>query len=121
MNPKIRMTACALAACALVSELHAQETLMEPVVVKAKRENRVSKGATGLPMEIKETPQTISTIEKQQIKDFGTTSANDALRLGTGIHVEQYETNRTDYTSRGFDVQLTQIDGIGTLTNPVQD
>jgi outer membrane receptor for ferric coprogen and ferric-rhodotorulic acid len=116
MNPKIRMTACALAACALVSELHAQETVMEPVVVKAKRENRVSKGATGLPMEIKETPQTISTIEKQQIKDFGTTSANDALRLGTGIHVEQYETNRTDYTSRGFDVQLTQIDGIG-MTN----
>ncbi len=76
MNPKIRMTACALAACALVSELHAQETVMEPVVVKAKRENRVSKGATGLPMEIKETPQTISTIEKQQIKDFGATSSN---------------------------------------------
>ena len=81
MNPKIRMTACALAACALVSELHAQETVMEPVVVKAKRENRVSKGATGLPMEIKETPQTISTIEKQQIKDFGATSSNDVSAL----------------------------------------
>lgn len=116
MNPKIRLTACALAACALVSELHAQDTVMEPVVVKAKRENRVSKGATGLPMEIKETPQTISTIEKQDFTDFGASGSNEALRMGTGINVEQYETNRTIYNSRGFEIQLTQIDGIG-MTN----
>ncbi|CAN7238435.1 TonB-dependent siderophore receptor [Rhizobacter sp. LjRoot28] len=116
MNPKIRMTACALAACALVSELHAQETVMEPVVVKAKRENRVSKGATGLPMEIKETPQTISTIEKEDIRDFGATSSNDALRLGTGINIEQFETNRVTVNSRGFDIMLTQMDGLG-MTN----
>ncbi|MGE5865787.1 MAG: TonB-dependent siderophore receptor, partial [Rhizobacter sp.] len=90
MNPKIRMTACALAACALVSELHAQDTVMEPVVVKAKRENRVSKGATGLPMEIKETPQTISTIERDQIQAFGFSGTNEALSLGTGINIEQY-------------------------------
>ena len=116
MKPMIRMTACALAACTLVSELHAQEVKLETVVVTAKREKRVSKGATGLPMEIKETPQTISTIEKQQIKDFGLSGSNEALSLGTGINVEQYETNRAVYNSRGFEIQLTQMDGLG-MTN----
>jgi outer membrane receptor for ferric coprogen and ferric-rhodotorulic acid len=83
------------------------------VVITTKRANRVSKGATGLPMEVKETPQSISTIDQEDISDFGFTGSNDALWLGTGINVEQYETNRATYNSRGFDVQLTQIDGLG--------
>jgi outer membrane receptor for ferric coprogen and ferric-rhodotorulic acid len=83
------------------------------VVIMTKRANRVSKGATGLPMEVKETPQSISTIDKEDINDFGFTGSNDVLWLGTGINVEQYESNRASYNARGFDVQLTQIDGLG--------
>jgi len=131
-------TAGALAACALFGNAWGQQAAAAPepgasaaaasdpgtsanapaqsVVVAAKRENRVSKGATGLPLEIKDTPQTISTIDAQDMKDFGATGSNDALRLGTGITVEQYETNRATFTSRGFDIQLTQLDGLG-MTN----
>ncbi len=94
----------------------AQSTTLEAVVVTAKRENRVSKGATNLPMEIKDTPQTISTISKEDLTNFGITSSNDALRYATGINVEQYETNRANFNARGFDVMLTQIDGLG-MTN----
>lgn len=86
------------------------------VSVQYKREFRVSKGATNLPMEIKDTPQTISTIEQESLRDFGISSSNDALRMGTGINVEAWETNRTGYNARGFDVMLTQIDGMG-MTN----
>jgi len=88
-------------------------TDLQSVVVSTRRENRVSKGATGLAMEIKDTPQSISTIDAQDMKDFGTTGSNDALRMGTGINVEQYETNRASFNSRGFDIQLTQLDGVG--------
>mgnify|MGYP000576629229 CR=1 FL=1 len=38
------------------------------------------------------------------------------LRYATGINVEQYETNRTEFNSRGFQIMLTQIDGVG-MTN----
>lgn len=86
------------------------------VVIKIKRENRVSKGATGLPMEIRETPQTISTIDKEVIADYGLTSSVDALKFGTGINVEQYETNRVAINARGFEIQSTQVDGLG-MTN----
>jgi len=89
---------------------------LAPVVITTKRANRVSKGATGLPMEVKETPQTISTIDKDDINDFGYTGSNDVLWLGTGINVDQYETNRATYNARGFEVQLTQVDGLG-MTN----
>lgn len=86
---------------------------LSTVVVTTKRANRVSKGATGLPLEIKDTPQSISTIEQEEMKDYGVTDSNEALRLLTGINVEQYETNRAVFNARGFDIQLTQIDGLG--------
>ncbi|HEX6735087.1 MAG TPA: TonB-dependent siderophore receptor [Azonexus sp.] len=89
---------------------------LSAVTVQQKRELRVSKGATNLPMEIKDTPQTISTIDKEALRDFGVSNSNDALRWGTGINVEEWETNRTGYNARGFDVMLTQVDGMG-MTN----
>lgn len=92
------------------------EVQLPTVTVQHKREFRVSKGATNLPMEIKETPQTISTIDQESLRDFGISNSNDALRMGTGINVEEWETNRTGYNARGFDVMLTQIDGLG-MTN----
>lgn len=92
------------------------EVQLPTVTVQHKREFRVSKGATNLPMEVKETPQTISTIDQESLRDFGISNSNDALRMGTGINVEEWETNRTGYNARGFDVMLTQIDGLG-MTN----
>lgn len=133
MNPHFSFPAAptplALAArMAIVSSLiagapaFAQSTSTEPtpelstVVIKAKRENRVSKGATNLAMEVKDTPQSITTIDKDTLRDFGATDSNDALRFGTGLTVDEWETNRTSYTARGFDIMLTQIDGLG-MTN----
>lgn len=129
MTQKLMLSACAIAVCTLAGQVHAQAQAQaqnetqaqattadggaEKIVVTAKRAQRVSKGATGLPMEIKDTPQSISTIDKQDIEDFGATGSNEALRLGTGINIEQYETNRAGFNSRGFDIQLTQVDGVG--------
>lgn len=90
-----------------------QEATLEKIVVTGKRANRVSKGATGLPMEIKDTPQSISTLDKDEMTDFGLTSSNEALGLATGINVDLWETNRASFNARGFEIQLTQMDGLG--------
>ena len=87
-------------------------TLSEVAVVGA-RASRVSTGATGLDLEIKETPQSISVVTAEQMRDFGTTSINEALRMATGITVDEWETNRTSYSVRGFDIANTQVDGVG--------
>lgn len=89
---------------------------LEAVTVTGKRAQRVSKGATGLAMSLKDTPQTISTLDKEDITNFGVSGSNEALLLATGINVDQYETNRATFNARGFDIQLTQVDGLG-MTN----
>lgn len=132
MNVKSRhfvVTAVALASIAALGQAQAQpaapapaatasqpSTSLDAVVVTGKRERRVSKGATNLPLEIKDTPQSISTIGKEDLVDLGVTGSLDALNYVTGINVEAYETNRATLNARGFDVMLTQVDGLG-MTN----
>lgn len=79
----------------------------------SQRAERVSNGATNLDLSIKDTPQSISVVSREQMQQFGTDSLNEALRMATGIQVEEWETNRTNFTSRGFDIANTQIDGVG--------
>jgi len=70
--------------------------------------------ATRLNTSIRETPQSISVITRQQLDDFRILSVNDALSYATGIKVEAFETDRSNYTARGFDITNFQIDGIST-------
>ncbi len=49
---------------------------VEQILILGVRQDRVSKGATGLTLELNETPQSISVISAEQIKNFATT--NDA-------------------------------------------
>lgn len=86
---------------------------LETVLVAGQRANRVSSGATNLDLEAKDTPQSISFITQEQMKNFGATDINAALRLATGIRVEQVGTNQTQYQARGFEIKNTQIDGVG--------
>lgn len=91
----------------------ATSTTLGEVTVVGARASRVSTGATGLDLEIKETPQSISIVPSEKMRDFGTTSINEALRLAPGITVDEWETNRTSYSMRGFDIANTQVDGVG--------
>jgi len=90
---------------------------LETVLVVAQRADRVSNGATNLDLDIKDTPQSISVITQEQMQQFGAHSVNDALRLATGIQVDEWETNRTSYSARGFDILNTQVDGVGMPNN----
>ena len=78
-------------------------------------------GGTGLSLTAAETPQAISTLTHQQLEDQGLTTVNDALDQAAGVTVERVETDRTYFTSRGFDVQNFQLDGFGLpFTNGAQ-
>lgn len=88
-------------------------TQLDTVRVVSQRANRVSNGATNLDLDIKETPQSISVVSTEQMQQFGIDNINDALRLATGIQVEEWETNRTNYLARGLEIKNTQIDGVG--------
>jgi outer-membrane receptor for ferric coprogen and ferric-rhodotorulic acid len=70
--------------------------------------------ATRLNTSIRETPQSISVVTREQLDDFRVLTVNDALSYATGIKVEQFETDRTEYTSRGFNITNFQVDGLST-------
>lgn len=68
--------------------------------------------ATKLSTTLRETPQSVSVITREQLDDFRILSVNDALSYATGIKVEAFETDRTEYTARGFNITNFQIDGL---------
>ncbi|MCW8125750.1 TonB-dependent siderophore receptor [Microbulbifer halophilus] len=69
--------------------------------------------ATGLGLSGLETPQSVSALSRVQLDDFELDSLNQALLAVPGVQVESVETDRTYYTSRGFDITNFQLDGVG--------
>ena len=67
--------------------------------------------ATGLPLSPLETPQTISVITQQQMKDQAFNTINDALDFTVGISKKDVDRGRSAITARGFEVQNFQLDG----------
>ncbi|MET0655485.1 MAG: TonB-dependent receptor plug domain-containing protein, partial [Pseudoxanthomonas sp.] len=94
-----------------------EATDLDAVLVVGQRAERVSNGAINLDLAIKDTPQSISVVTAEQMRDFGANSVNEALQLATGLNVEDAETNRTYYMARGFDILSTQVDGVGMPNN----
>jgi outer-membrane receptor for ferric coprogen and ferric-rhodotorulic acid len=68
--------------------------------------------ATRLNTSIRETPQSISVITRELLDNFRVLTVNEALSLATGVRVEQFETDRSEYTARGFSITNFQVDGL---------
>ncbi|MFI8376315.1 TonB-dependent siderophore receptor [Pseudomonas helleri] len=73
----------------------------------------VDSSTTRLGLTPKETPQGVTSLSREQLNDFNLNSVKDALRSAPSVTVEQYETDRTNFTSRGFDINNFEYDGIG--------
>lgn len=74
---------------------------------------RYNNTATRLTLSARETPQTITTITRQQMDDAGLTSLDDALKTVSGIFSQEQGTAGGTYYSRGFNLQA-QVDGLAT-------
>lgn len=61
----------------------------------------------------RETPQAVSVVTREQLDDFKLNSVKDALRSAPSVTVEQFETDRTAFTSRGFKIENFEYDGVG--------
>lgn len=72
-----------------------------------------SSTASKLNLDIKETPQTVNVVTRQQMDDFAITDTREALRNTPGITVNNQETERTTYMARGFEISNILTDGIG--------
>jgi outer membrane receptor for ferric coprogen and ferric-rhodotorulic acid len=90
----------------------AVDTTLEQVVVTG-AVDPVASSATGLALTLKETPQSVTVVQRDLIQTLSLTNVNDLLDQVPGINVERNETDRTMYDARGFDITNFQIDSIG--------
>lgn len=79
-----------------------------------------SSAATGLALTLRETPQSVSVLTQQQLKDRNVYSLDDALANVTGITVTKQDTGRTYYYARGFQVDRVMVDGMPTAFSVTQ-
>lgn len=68
--------------------------------------------ATGLGLSLLETPQSVSVVTAQRIKDQGFSSINELISQSVGLSAKQVDTTRNTFSARGFDIDKYQIDGV---------
>lgn len=70
--------------------------------------------ATKLPMSLRETPQSVTVITRQQMNDQGLGSIADVLTQTPGVTVMHDDSERYNFYSRGFALDSFQYDGVPT-------
>ncbi|MBP5979307.1 MAG: ferric-rhodotorulic acid/ferric-coprogen receptor FhuE [Halomonas sp.] len=76
---------------------------------------RTTSAGTGLTLSQKELPQAISIVTEQRIQDQNLDSIESVLRNTTGIAVRSVDSERINFSARGFRINSFQYDGIPTL------
>lgn len=65
-----------------------------------------------LPLSLRETPQSVTVITRQQIEDRNFITIDEAVESSTGITAEAFNLGSLQFKSRGFDMGSGQIDGM---------
>lgn len=77
--------------------------------------------ATKLPLSIRETPQTVTVVTRQQMDDQGALTVGDVLANTPGISVQSFDSNRQLYFTRGSDITNYQYDGVNTIVDNIYE
>src|SRR3546814_383981 len=75
--------------------------------------------ATGLDLTLRETPQSITIITREQIDDQAASTVADVLEYTTGLSVKRVDRGRNLLSARGFDITAFQLDGLPFATGNV--
>ena len=77
--------------------------------------------STKLPLSIRETPQTVTVITRQLMDDQAAQSIGDVLRNAPGISTQAYDSDRMEYSARGYAITNFQYDGVNSQYDGVFD
>lgn len=70
--------------------------------------------STGLPLSIRETPQSVSVITRQRMDDQGMNDLNDVVKYAPGITLRKFGGDRQAFQARGFNIDNIMYDGLPT-------
>ncbi|HTG38019.1 TonB-dependent siderophore receptor [Sphingomonas sp.] len=84
------------------------------IIVDGERDKRPTT-STRLPLSLKETPQSVTVVDRQRIEDFNLNTVADVLAQTPGVTVNTIDSNRSNFNVRGFAVRNFQLDGVPTI------
>lgn len=124
MKPRLSASLLLAGACSALPIAHAADEVTLPstqIQSSSAQSDGVSQGYQGqaststtrLGLSDQENPQGVTTLTRDQIDDYKLNSIKDALRAAPSVTVEQIETDRTEFTSRGFNINTFEYDGMG--------
>ncbi|MDA8519888.1 TonB-dependent siderophore receptor [Acidovorax sp. NCPPB 4044] len=119
------IAAAALAACLIPAGSRAQGTAALPEIQVSGAQDTAATEGSGqyvtrevsvgrMAQSVRETPQSVSVVTRQQLEDRNLTKVEDALKQVTGITVTRFDGagNYNTFQSRGFDLGSIQLDGV---------
>jgi len=86
----------------------------QDIIVTGDKDKRPAT-STKLPLTLKETPQSVTVVDRQRIEDFNLNTIADVLAQTPGVTVTSIDSNRTNFNVRGFAVRNFQYDGVPTI------
>ena len=86
----------------------------QEIVVTGEKDHRPTT-STRLPLTLKETPQSVTVVDRQRIEDFNLTSVTEVLAQTPGVTITSTDAARTNFNVRGFAVRNFQFDGVPTI------
>lgn len=78
-----------------------------------------TQSATGLMLSPRETPQSLTVITQERLKDQAMSSVSDALQSTPGVSFKATDRGRNSLSVRGFDIDAFQYDGVPVATGNV--
>lgn len=127
---KLHRLAAAISGCILSPFVQAQDQeelqpqsealpyMEELVVISSYITNDRVDTATGLGLTLYETPQSVSVVTDQRIIDQNLESLTDVVNNAAGVSARAQDSTRYTYSSRGFDINNYQVDGIPIYWQP---
>lgn len=73
-----------------------------------------SNTATRLGLSLRETPQSVSVVTQQVIQDQNLESLTEVVTQVTGVSAKAFDSSRSGFSARGFDITNIQVDGVAT-------
>ena len=124
--PGLRRALALAVALALPLAAHAEApadanpTTLDGLEVTARRQSQadsytlpVSRAAIGLDLSVRQTPQSVTSVTRQQMDDLQIESIDDVLTSTTGITTYSLDNaGRTTFRARGFDIGNFKVDGM---------
>jgi outer membrane receptor for ferric coprogen and ferric-rhodotorulic acid len=68
--------------------------------------------ATGLPLTLRETPQSVTVMTAQRLEDQGIRTLSDVINNAAGVSSKAFDSERNGFSARGFSIDNYQIDGV---------